>query len=62
MNNDYLRHIAKELKDAGVDIITPDQLDDLAYHLDIEKVSKQLEVEAEPDNFDQHGNRINRED
>lgn len=62
MNNDYLRYIAKELKDAGVDIITPDQLDDLAYHLDVEQVSMQLEVEAEPDSFDQHGNRINRED
>ena len=62
MNNDYLRNIAKDLKEAGVDQITPDQLEDLAYYLDVEEVSKQLEVMAEPSKFDIYGNRIDQED
>ena len=62
MNNDYLRNVAKDLKEAGVDHITPDQLEDLAYYLDVEEVSKQLEFAAEPDKFDIYGNRIDQED
>lgn len=50
MSTDYLRHIAKELKDAGVDKITPEQLDELAYYLDVEQVSKQLEHVADSEN------------
>lgn len=58
MNNDYLRYIAKELKDAGVDNITPDQLDDLAYHLDVSHVEKQLQKITNSDSF----NELDQED
>lgn len=57
MSNDYLRYIAQELKDAGVDKITPAQLDDLAYHLDVSQVERQLEAIAESENYEEETDR-----
>lgn len=58
MSTDYLRSLARDLKDAGVDLITPDQLDDLAYFIDASQVERVLHNIAEPDSFDRDGNYI----
>lgn len=58
MSTDYLRGVAKDLKEAGVDMITPDQLDDLAYFIDASQVERVLHNIAEPDSFDHDGNLI----
>lgn len=58
MSTDYLRNVARDLKDAGVDLITPDQLDDLAYFIDASQVERVLHNIAEPDSFDRDGNYI----
>ena len=58
MSTDYLRNVARDLKDAGVDMITPDQLDDLAYFIDASQVERVLHNIAEPDSFDRDGNYI----
>lgn len=58
MSTDYLRNLARDLKDAGVDLITPDQLDDLAYFIDASQVERVLHNIAEPDSFDRDGNYI----
>lgn len=58
MSTDYLRGVAKDLKEAGVDMITPDQLDDLAYFIDASQVERVLHNIAEPDSFDYDGNLI----
>lgn len=58
MSTDYLRNVARDLKDAGVDLITPDQLDELAYFIDASQVERVLHNIAEPDSFDRDGNYI----
>lgn len=58
MSTDYLRNVAKDLKEAGVDSITPDQLDDLAYFIDTAQVEQVLKQVADPDAFDEDGNEI----
>lgn len=58
MSTDYLRNVAKDLKEAGVDSITPDQLDDLAYFIDTTQVEQVLKQVADPDAFDEDGNEI----
>lgn len=59
MSTDYLRSVAKDLKEAGVDSLTPDDLDSLAYFIDASHVEKILHNIAEPDKFDHDGNEIN---
>jgi len=43
MNNDYLRNIAQDLKKAGVSTITPEQLEDLSYFLEVEQFTMQMQ-------------------
>ena len=58
MSTDYLRSVARDLKEAGVDSMTPDQLEDLAYFIDASQVERVLHNIAEPDKFDYDGNLI----
>jgi len=52
MNNDYLRSVASDLKKAGVDTITPDQLEDLSYFLEVEQFARQMELMHDDTNWE----------